>query len=125
MSSPTAGKKSKKERKSKFEDAVAEEENEKSMLQDDSIAVSTSKKRRGFESRFTAESDEVETGEPTKKIKVTMNPYTNRAYSKRYYEILKGREQLPAWEAKKHLLKLLDENQVIVLQGETGSGKTT
>ena len=54
-----------------------------------------------------------------------MNPWTNRPYSKRYYEILKSRESLPAWEAKKQLLKLLDENQVIVLQGETGSGKTT
>jgi len=32
---------------------------------------------------------------------------------------------LPAWEAKEHLKKLLDENQVIILQGETGSGKTT
>ena len=111
MSSPTAeGKKSKKERKSKFEDSV-EEEGEKSILHDDSIAISTSKKRRGFESRFTSEQQEdADGGDPTKKVKVTMNPYTNRASSKRYYEILKGREQLPAWEAKKHLLKLLDEN---------------
>jgi len=110
MSSPTAGKKSKKERKSKFEDSVAEEENERSLLQDDSIAVSTSKKRRGFESRFTSEQEDVDNGDPIKRVKVSMNPYTNRAYSKRYYEILKGREQLPAWEARRHLLKLLDEN---------------
>lgn len=32
---------------------------------------------------------------------------------------------LPAWEAKEQLNLLLDEHQVIILQGETGSGKTT
>jgi HrpA-like RNA helicase len=35
------------------------------------------------------------------------------------------RKTLPAYEAKDKLFKLLDENQIIILQGETGSGKTT
>lgn len=61
-------------------------------------------------SRFAAESEVPVGSEPVKRTKISLNPYTNRTYSKRYYEILKGREQLPAWEAKKHLLSLLEKN---------------
>eukprot|EP01016_Furgasonia_blochmanni_P007148 TRINITY_DN1285_c0_g1_i10.p1 TRINITY_DN1285_c0_g1~~TRINITY_DN1285_c0_g1_i10.p1 ORF type:complete len:735 (+),score=143.02 TRINITY_DN1285_c0_g1_i10:65-2269(+) len=49
----------------------------------------------------------------------------DRPYTQQYYEILKKRQLLPAWEAKEHLVKLLNEHQTIILQGETGSGKTT
>lgn len=54
-----------------------------------------------------------------------INPYTKKPYSKKYYEILEKRKQLPAWETKKKLFELIDKNQIIVLKGETGSGKTT
>lgn len=60
-------------------------------------------------SRFSSEVGDVD-GDPTKRFRVSMNPWTNRPYSKRYYEILKTRESLPAWEAKRQLLKLLDES---------------
>lgn len=96
MGSPD--KKSKKEKKSKFEDQAEE----KSILQDDSIASNpTSNKRKGMDmSKFSAELGEEEGTDPTKKIKVSMNPWTSRPYSKKYYEILKSRQSLPAWEAK-------------------------
>lgn len=45
--------------------------------------------------------------------------------SKTYYQLLEKRQLLPAWEAKSKLFKLLEENQIIIIQGETGSGKTT
>jgi HrpA-like RNA helicase len=32
---------------------------------------------------------------------------------------------LPAWEAKEQLFLLMKQHQCIILQGETGSGKTT
>jgi hypothetical protein len=35
------------------------------------------------------------------------------------------REFLPIFTCKRHLLKLVGENQVLVVVGETGSGKTT
>jgi HrpA-like RNA helicase len=35
------------------------------------------------------------------------------------------RKNLPAWQAKKQIIELVKENQVLVLQGDTGSGKTT
>jgi len=53
------------------------------------------------------------------------NPLTGRPYSKRYYDILSKRKNLPAWEARKDFLKLIKKNQAVVLVGETGSGKTT
>eukprot|EP01119_Soliformovum_irregulare_P005784 TRINITY_DN1752_c0_g2_i1.p1 TRINITY_DN1752_c0_g2~~TRINITY_DN1752_c0_g2_i1.p1 ORF type:complete len:419 (-),score=110.75 TRINITY_DN1752_c0_g2_i1:916-2172(-) len=53
------------------------------------------------------------------------NPYNGKPYSNRYFEILEKRKQLPVWEQKDDFLRLVRNNQVIVLVGETGSGKTT
>eukprot|EP01065_Artemidia_motanka_P011802 TRINITY_DN1642_c7_g1_i1.p1 TRINITY_DN1642_c7_g1~~TRINITY_DN1642_c7_g1_i1.p1 ORF type:complete len:727 (+),score=205.35 TRINITY_DN1642_c7_g1_i1:88-2268(+) len=53
------------------------------------------------------------------------NPYTSKAYSQKYWDILAKRKTLPVWEAQNDFCKLLEEFQVIILVGETGSGKTT
>eukprot|EP00347_Sterkiella_histriomuscorum_P005269 403357241 len=53
------------------------------------------------------------------------NPFTNRPFSPQYYKILEKRKELPAWEARHKVVELVKEYQVLVLQGETGSGKTT
>ncbi|EGG16917.1 DEAD/DEAH box helicase [Cavenderia fasciculata] len=53
-------------------------------------------------------------------ININGKPFTNR-----YYEILKGRKQLPVYEQRDDFINKLLNNQVIVLVGETGSGKTT
>jgi len=50
---------------------------------------------------------------------------TGEPYTPRYFDILDKRKRLPAWEAKKEFLRLVKRNQVVVLVGETGSGKTT
>jgi pre-mRNA-splicing factor ATP-dependent RNA helicase DHX15/PRP43 len=55
----------------------------------------------------------------------TINPYTGRPYSGRYYEILSKRRGLPVWQAKDDFVKMLNEHQTTILVGETGSGKTT
>lgn len=54
-----------------------------------------------------------------------LNPWNGNAYSQRYYEILAKRKQLPVYEFKKELEKKVLENQVVIIEGETGSGKTT
>ncbi|VDD82718.1 unnamed protein product [Mesocestoides corti] len=46
-------------------------------------------------------------------------------FSPRYFDIFRKRIQLPVWEYKEQFLKALTDNQVTVLVGETGSGKTT
>ncbi len=46
-------------------------------------------------------------------------------YTPRHQELWKKRTQLPVWEYKDKFLDILNKNQVMVLVGETGSGKTT
>ncbi len=53
------------------------------------------------------------------------NPWTGRPYSQRYYSILKTRIKLPVYQFKDDLIKKIMENQCVVVEGETGSGKTT
>jgi pre-mRNA-splicing factor ATP-dependent RNA helicase DHX15/PRP43 len=53
------------------------------------------------------------------------NPWTRRNYSSKYYEILTKRKQLPVYEFKDELEQKVKNNQVIIVEGETGSGKTT
>jgi len=54
-----------------------------------------------------------------------INPYTNKMYSRKYFELLEKRKQLPVYEYKDKFLEMLDKNKITVLIGETGSGKTT
>lgn len=56
----------------------------------------------------------------------TTNPLTGVAYSTRYYEIKKDIDKIPASnpDVKKELGKLLDSKDIILLTGETGSGKS-
>ncbi|CAH8558213.1 unnamed protein product [Heterobilharzia americana] len=53
------------------------------------------------------------------------NPYNGKAFSPRYFELFRKRVKLPVWEYKENFFQTLSENQVTVLVGETGSGKTT
>eukprot|EP01102_Stenamoeba_stenopodia_P013557 TRINITY_DN4417_c0_g2_i2.p1 TRINITY_DN4417_c0_g2~~TRINITY_DN4417_c0_g2_i2.p1 ORF type:complete len:710 (+),score=185.78 TRINITY_DN4417_c0_g2_i2:150-2279(+) len=54
-----------------------------------------------------------------------VNPYNGKPYSQRYYEILDKRKQLPVYEFRDKFLEDVKNNTVVVLVGETGSGKTT
>jgi len=53
------------------------------------------------------------------------NEWTGLPFSPRYFEILEKRKELPAWAARQQVVDLVKKYQVIILQGETGSGKTT
>ena len=53
------------------------------------------------------------------------NPYTGRPLSQKYWEIFETRKTLPVYEHKEKFQELLKEHQIVVLVGETGSGKTT
>ena len=57
--------------------------------------------------------------------KARANPWTGLAYSARYYEILRKRQNLPVFQYLDELLTLVRSSQVVVVEGETGSGKTT
>eukprot|EP00033_Pygsuia_biforma_P001838 GCRY01002056.1.p1 GENE.GCRY01002056.1~~GCRY01002056.1.p1 ORF type:complete len:732 (-),score=138.63 GCRY01002056.1:144-2339(-) len=61
----------------------------------------------------------------TKKIKAEINPLNGKPYTSRYYDILETRKHLPVYEQRNEFLGLVRSNQITVLVGETGSGKTT
>ncbi|ESO90300.1 hypothetical protein LOTGIDRAFT_206726 [Lottia gigantea] len=54
-----------------------------------------------------------------------MNPFTGLPFTPRYYQLYNKRSQLPVWEYKDKFMKMVTDHQMIVLVGETGSGKTT
>eukprot|EP00357_Protocruzia_adherens_P016130 CAMPEP_0115017570 /NCGR_PEP_ID=MMETSP0216-20121206/28210_1 /TAXON_ID=223996 /ORGANISM="Protocruzia adherens, Strain Boccale" /LENGTH=729 /DNA_ID=CAMNT_0002388441 /DNA_START=38 /DNA_END=2227 /DNA_ORIENTATION=+ len=100
------------------------------------------KEKKERKSRFAPDDSNLESGQQDRKRRIDLgdinksstkkpkedpnvNPFTGVQYSDRYYEILEKRKELPAWEAQDQLMKLVEEHQVIILQGETGSGKTT
>jgi pre-mRNA-splicing factor ATP-dependent RNA helicase DHX15/PRP43 len=53
------------------------------------------------------------------------NPFSAKPFSDKYKQILKKRKELPVHAQRDDFLKLIQENQIVVLVGETGSGKTT
>ncbi|KAJ7068827.1 P-loop containing nucleoside triphosphate hydrolase protein [Mycena amicta] len=53
------------------------------------------------------------------------NPFTEKLYSSQYHTILEARKNLPVYQQKAEFLKLFSENQVLIVEGETGSGKST
>lgn len=83
------------------------------------------KKKRFSSLNEFLESDELLMKNKKQRIEPEINFLTNNPFSQKYYEILEKRKTLPAWDAKEKLFSLLEENQVLILQGETGSGKTT
>lgn len=54
-----------------------------------------------------------------------VNPLTGAPYSQRYRTLFETRKQLPVWGYLEKVDAMLRANRVIVLEGETGSGKTT
>jgi pre-mRNA-splicing factor ATP-dependent RNA helicase DHX15/PRP43 len=53
------------------------------------------------------------------------NPLTRASFSSNYWDLFVERKKLPVWQHKKHFVDLLDKFQFILVEAETGSGKTT
>lgn len=50
------------------------------------------------------------------------NPWTGVPFSARYHSILATRQRLPVYQFKEKLINVVKENQIVVVEGETGSG---
>lgn len=55
----------------------------------------------------------------------TTNPYTGRPYSASYREILEQRRRLPVFEHRREIISAVRSSRVTIIEGSTGSGKTT
>jgi len=64
-----------------------------------------------------AQAEKIEDGE--------INPFTGKHFTQKYKDILKKRRSLPVHAHRDEFLNLIHNNQMILLVGETGSGKTT
>lgn len=53
------------------------------------------------------------------------NPLNGKPLSSKFFDHLRTRQNLPVWQQRHEFLSTLASNQVTVLVGETGSGKTT
>ena len=51
-----------------------------------------------------------------------VNPWTGVPFSARYHSILATRQKLPVYQFKEKLIECVKENQIVVVEGETGSG---
>ena len=53
------------------------------------------------------------------------NVFTQKPYSSNYLKLLETRKTLPVYKFKEEFLTKMKENKVLLVEGETGSGKTT
>ncbi|PSR90426.1 hypothetical protein PHLCEN_2v4915 [Hermanssonia centrifuga] len=67
----------------------------------------------------------VKAAQVTKAIEHDINPFTKQPHTSQYKKILEGRKKLPVFAQMEEFYKIFNENQIIVMVGETGSGKTT
>ncbi|KAH6879690.1 pre-mRNA-splicing factor ATP-dependent RNA helicase PRP43 [Coprinopsis sp. MPI-PUGE-AT-0042] len=54
-----------------------------------------------------------------------VNPFTQQPHTAQYRKILEARKKLPVFAQMDEFLTMFNENQIIVMVGETGAGKTT
>ncbi|KAJ7796641.1 P-loop containing nucleoside triphosphate hydrolase protein [Mycena olivaceomarginata] len=54
-----------------------------------------------------------------------VNPFTKQPHSAQYKKILDARKKLPVYAQMDDFYKMFTNNQIIIVVGETGSGKTT
>ncbi|TFK51412.1 P-loop containing nucleoside triphosphate hydrolase protein [Heliocybe sulcata] len=60
-----------------------------------------------------------------KALESDTNPFTNTPHTPQYKKILDARKKLPVYSQMNEFYRIFSENQIIVMVGETGSGKTT
>ena len=115
----------KKSKKSKKHKKDKKEKKEKKSKKDKSSKKASKRARKGEDAAAVDEDNDRNKDRAERWVPPERNPWTGRAFSDKFFDILQKRKELPAWQARQQVLDLVNEYQVMILQGETGSGKTT
>ncbi|QOU21203.1 DEAH-box ATP-dependent RNA helicase prp43 [Brettanomyces bruxellensis] len=100
----------------------------KAKLSDDSDSSNEriSDSDKSFEGGFDLANRHHTTSEDARQLEEGgVNPFNGRNFSNSYVKILKVRRDLPVHQQRDDFLKMFHSSQILVLVGETGSGKTT
>ncbi|XP_016129380.1 putative ATP-dependent RNA helicase DHX57 [Sinocyclocheilus grahami] len=68
---------------------------------------------------------EIKTEQILQENKKLCREFKRKRSSRRYTSMQEQRQKLPAWQKREAILDCLDKNQVLVISGMTGCGKTT
>eukprot|EP01029_Cantina_marsupialis_P020963 TRINITY_DN496_c1_g1_i1.p1 TRINITY_DN496_c1_g1~~TRINITY_DN496_c1_g1_i1.p1 ORF type:complete len:734 (-),score=186.24 TRINITY_DN496_c1_g1_i1:300-2441(-) len=60
-----------------------------------------------------------------KSVNTEINPWNGRLWSANYKKLLEDRKKLPIWNFLNEIDEQIKKNQIVILEGETGSGKST
>lgn len=66
--------------------------------------------------------------DPEQLLRISENMKTDRANKlkgEKLTAMIKSRQSLPAWQKRDEILKLVNQHQIVLVTGETGSGKST
>lgn len=69
--------------------------------------------------------ERVKRGDTFEELKIDTDKLKKEAREKERRQIQETRKRLPVYERRDELLRAIAENQIIIVQGETGCGKTT
>ncbi|WEJ93126.1 Putative ATP-dependent RNA helicase ucp12 [Yamadazyma tenuis] len=82
-----------------------------------------------FKPRQLVSSSNVSVSKYFKNFKVNQekvkSSYQSRTTNPKFKDLIKDRSKLPAWAKQADILSLVDANQIVLITGETGSGKST
>ena len=113
---------SNKNKKKKISESESENIKTKNKNKKDNSNKSDSSSDSDTEEVFKINPEKIITKTPQEK---QINKFTGKEYSVLYYKLLEKRKQLPVWSSKSKILDLVEKNRIVIIQGETGSGKTT
>ncbi|XP_059506410.1 putative pre-mRNA-splicing factor ATP-dependent RNA helicase DHX32 isoform X3 [Stegostoma tigrinum] len=83
---------------------------------------SISSKLNGFTSELEDDEDEDLNCDNSD---LEVNPFDGLPFSSRYYDLLKRRKALPVWSIKYHFMESLVNNNLVLVSGKLGCGKST
>ena len=115
----------KKKKKLNLETFLKETNNKKKKISESESETYNKNKKKDESSDSDTEVFKINIDKNNLQLKREINKFTGKEYTEEYYKLLEKRKLLPVWSSKNKILDLVEKNRIVIIQGETGSGKTT